>query len=43
MKHMILKSKTFTGLVPTDSQYRGKIANDQIARIINHHSRGCTK
>ena len=40
---MILKSKKFTGLVPSDSQYRGKNVNNQIARIINHHSRGCTK
>ena len=40
---MILKSETFTGLVPANSQYRGKTVNDQIARIINHHSRGCTK
>ena len=43
MKNMILKSKTFKGLVPADSQYRGKTVNDQIARIINHHNRGCTK
>ena len=28
MKHMILKSKTFTGLVSVDSRYRGKVAND---------------
>ena len=28
MKHMILKSKTFTGLVPADNRYRGKTVND---------------
>ena len=28
MKHMILKSKTFTGLVSTNSRYRGKVEND---------------
>jgi hypothetical protein len=27
MKHMVLKSKTFTGLVPVDSRYKGKTVN----------------
>ena len=43
MKYMILKFKTFAGLISTDSRYRGKTVNNYIARIINHHGRGCTK
>jgi hypothetical protein len=28
MKHMILKFKTFAGLISIDSRYRGKVVND---------------
>ena len=28
MKHMILKFKTFAGLIFVDSRYRGKVVND---------------